>query len=130
MLKRVAVVTGIIVGLGSAIPAAHGHKQTEIFIPIGQSPGLSNKVTLIGTVQRIDSQSRTVAVVSSGGTWSCTVTERTRIWLDRSKQRLTNQSGTFADLKPGSLVEIKYEDLRGRTQGTGPAEWLKVEVTR
>jgi len=128
MLKLMTIVVGIAIVLWSDSPFAHGQKQSEIFIPIGQSPGLSNKVTLIGTIERIDPQTRTVAIVGAAGGGSATVTERTKIWLDRSKLRLTNQKGAFADLKQGLVVEVKYEDREGRMTGKGRAEWIKVEV--
>jgi hypothetical protein len=99
-----------------------------MFIPVGQSPGLSNKVTLIGTIERLDPQTRTVAVEGPAGRGTASVTERTKIWLDRSTQRLVNQRGAFADLKKGLLIEVKYQDPQGRAAGKGPAEWVKVQA--
>ena len=108
-------------------PAPTAHEMTERYIPVGQSPGLSGKYTLIGKVQTIDARDRTVAIAGSTGTSSAKITERTRIWLDRSKLRLTNLKGAFSDLRPGLTVEVKLEGHR-RGASSGPAEWIKVQV--
>ncbi len=52
-----------------------------------------------------------------------------RIAGGQSKLGRSNATGTFADLKVGSAVEVKYE---GRTRGksSGPAQWIKVEIAR
>ncbi|MFQ5657100.1 MAG: hypothetical protein ACE5G5_06130 [Candidatus Methylomirabilales bacterium] len=113
------VVTGLL--LWGGLPYAHGQKATEMFIPLGQSPGLSGKYSVIGKIEKIDARSRTIA----GQSWSAQVTDRTQIWLDRSELRLTNQTGTFTDLRKGQRVEVKYE-----SEGKGPAEWIKVQITR
>lgn len=120
------VVTGV--WLWSGILSAHGQKATEMFIPIGQSPGLTSKISVIGTIDTIDSPAQTIAITGPSGRWSATTTDRTKIWLDKSKLRLPNQKGTFADLQTGRLVEVKYEDPDGRSSGKGPAEWIKVQI--
>ena len=129
ILKVLTIITGMAVVLWGGAPSAHGQKATEIFIPVGQSPGVSGTVAISGTIDRIDQQGRTVAVVGPSGSWSATITDRTKIWLDRSKLRLTNQTGTFADLKKGLLVEVKYQDPEAKSKGKGPAEWVKVQIT-
>jgi hypothetical protein len=123
----------VVVGVGMGVllgggPPVSAHEMTERYIPIGQSPGMSGKYSGIGKVQATNPRDRTVVIVGSTGTWSAKVTERTRIWLDRSKLRLTNLKGTFADLRPGATVEVKHEDHQ-RGVSSGPAEWIKVEVS-
>lgn len=126
--KSLLIIVATIVTLWSDTPFAHGQKATELFIPVGQSPGLSNKVTVIGTIDAIDAPGRTLAIAGPSGRWRATITDRTQIWLDRSKLRLTNQTGTFASLRKGLVVEVKYEDPEGREKGQGPAEWVKVQI--
>jgi hypothetical protein len=48
MLNRYLGLAFMVAALGSALDAS-GQQATEMFIPIGQSPGLSNTSTLIGT---------------------------------------------------------------------------------
>ena len=128
-LKRVMGVVATGVWLWSGMPSAHGQKATEMFIPIGQSPGLSNTISVIGTIETIDPRGHTIAITGSSGSWSATITNRTKIWLDKSKLRLPNQKGTFADLQKGLLVEVKYEDPEGRGKTKAAADWIKVQIT-
>lgn len=112
---------GLIVTLLLSSSYAYGQKTTEQFIPIGQSPGLSNKYTYIGVIETVDSQERTI---TTGGQ-VIKITEDTRIWLDRSSLKLTNQIGDFTDLREGRKIEIKYTEATKKQV----AEWVKVQVT-
>jgi hypothetical protein len=127
MLKFYKGVAAIAVLLWTCIPYAYGQKSTEMFIPIGQSPGLSQKVTVIGTIETINSGNQTISIAGTSGTANAQITDHTWIWLDRSKILLTNQYGTFDDLRKGNLVEVKYAGSESKS--AGPAEWIKVEVT-
>lgn len=106
----------------AATPAT-GQRATERFIPIGKSPGLSGKCTYMGKIATADLNGRVI----SGRSWTATLTDRTRIWLDRSKLGQSSVTGTPADLKAGATIEIKYVGLE-RGKRSGPAEWIKVEV--
>ncbi len=129
-MARLGFVMGM-VAIGALLwggtPYAHGQKTTEMFIPMGQSPGLSGKVTVIGTIEVVNARDRTIVVAGSSGRWSTKVTKRTHIWLDRSTLHLPTQYGTFADLRRGRMVELYYEGRERRDKG--PAEWIKVKVT-
>lgn len=127
MLRYLMGVVLIGVLLWGSTPYAHGQKATEMFIPLGQSPGLSGKYTVVGTIETINARNRTIIIAGPSETWSAQITGRTKIWLDRSRQRLTTQKGTFADLRKGQLVEVKYESKE--REGEGPAEWIKVQVS-
>lgn len=127
MLKLLMTVIGIAVLLWGSAPSAHGQRATEMYIPVGQSPGLSGKYTMIGKIETINAQGRIVTIAGPSGTYTATITTRTKIWVDRSKLRLTNQKGTFSDLQKGLTVEVKYED--SKQMGRGAAEWVKVQLT-
>ena len=58
---------------------AYGQKQTEIYIPIGQSPGVSRTQTYIGPITGMDSSTGKLTVDSGGGAHVVTVTDKTRI---------------------------------------------------
>ena len=107
--------------------AASAQKTTEQFIPVGRSPGLSGKHTVIGTVQAVNARDQTLTIAGPAGTRSAKVTERTRIWLDRSRSQQPSVKGTFADLRTGVTVEVKHEDPAGASAG-GPAEWIKIQI--
>ena len=118
-----------VVGMSALVAAgASAQEMTERFIPIGQSPGLSGKHTVIGKIQDVNARDQTVAIVAPAGAWNAKVTDRTKIWLDRSSLRQPNLKGTFADLRPGATVEVKPEGRQAGASG-GPAEWIKVQVS-
>ncbi len=114
---------GLLVALMAAISPAHGQKETERYIPIGQSPGLSPKYTYIGPIEAVDPDTQSIKIA---GDHTVKISAQTRIWLDRSPLKLTNTTGAFTDLQPGRKVEIKFEDPERRQV----AQWVKVELTR
>lgn len=109
-------------------PAAHGQQSTEQFIPIGQSPGLSGTITYAGEITGVDPglRSLTMRRAAEGDAVTVTVASDTRIWLDRSSIGQPSLSGDFADLLPGSVVEIHFRDPERRRL----ADWIKVASDR
>jgi len=124
-MRRGLAFAALVAALVAGASHAHGQKLTERYIPIGQSPGLSGKVTAIGVIEAANAGAKTIAVARGGEQRLIRVTDRTRIWLDRSRAKLTTLDGTFADLLPGRRVEVMPED---GTPGA-PAAWIKVETT-
>jgi len=121
LLSRV----GVTIAALCAVPHAYAQKMTEQFIPIGQSPGLSQKYTSIGEIIQVNPQARTITIADSAGPRTVKISAKTHIWLDRSKLKQTNLFGGFADLRKGRRVEVKYQDAV-RPEW---AEWVKVEIT-
>ena len=113
----------VVVALGGTLEAA-GQQATEMFIPIGQSPGLSNKGSVIGTLESVDPGKRMVTISSPSGAQTVGITDRTLIWLDRSEQKQPNQNGAINDLQKGRKVEVKIR--KGEPKAV--AEWIKVQV--
>lgn len=121
--RRLLGICTILAAVGAATPAG-GQKATERYIPLGQSPGVSQKLTVIGRISAVDPQRRTITVAGPSGAGAVEVKGDTRIWIDRSKAGQTNINGSFADLRAGRTVEVKFVDpVRKRT-----AEWIKVEA--
>jgi hypothetical protein len=109
-----------------AMSHAHAQRATERYIPLGQSPGVSQKVTWIGEIAEVDESKRTVTLVEPAGRRTVGITEKTRIWLDRTKLKQPNLAGSFADLQKGRKVEVKVQDPElGQA-----ADWVKVEIAR
>ena len=123
MLNRYLGLAIVVVALGSTLDA-FAQKATEIFIPIGQSPGLSNKTSLIGTLESVDPGKKMVTISTPSGAQMVGITDRTLIWLDLSPQKQTNQKGAIGDLQQGRKVEIKLRP--GEPKAV--AEWIKVQV--
>lgn len=124
--KRIALATLLFAVLACPVPAAWAQKSNEIFIPIGQSPGLSGKVTLIARVVTADPVAATLTVAGSeGSAVTVSTTAKTHIWLDRSLAQQRNRVGTLADCRRDLRVEIKFRDNDARA---AVAEWIKVQV--
>jgi hypothetical protein len=114
----------LILGLLCSIPFAHAQQATERYIPLGKSPGLSDKYTYIGPISAADRENRTLTVFGPAGSRTVRITERTRIWLDRTRLRLPNLEGHFEDFHRGGMVEVEYEDHDRKKF----AAWVKVEI--
>lgn len=119
-MRTLIVATASVITLLWGVSYAHGQRETERYIPIGQSPGVSKIVTYIGTIDGVEPAKHTI---TAGGR-TVKITESTRIWIDRSQSKQSTATGSVADLKQGQTVEIKYDDP-ARPQ---VAEWIKVQV--
>jgi len=114
----------IVVVALAGVSEAFGQQATEMYIPIGQSPGVSGKSTLLATIESIDAGKRTLTVSGPAGSRKFQLADRTLIWIDRSAQKQRNQTGTLADLQRGRKVEIKPDEGAGQAV----AKWIKVQL--
>jgi hypothetical protein len=125
MSKRtLALVLGLAATSASA-PVAAAQEATEVFIPIGKSPGVSKQQTVTGTVDTADEKGRTLRITAPPGAITVAVTDKTRIFRDKSALKQPNEVGVFADLQKGRTVEVKVEPGEGQRR----AEWIKVRIT-
>lgn len=116
----------LIVALAGIVSPAQGQKETERFIPIGQSPGLSLVQTSIGEITEVNQRQQAITIADSAGQHTVRITGATRIWLDRTRTQQMNLTGSFADLQVGRRVEVKYLAPERRDV----AEWVKVEIAQ
>ncbi len=124
MLNRYLRPAIVVVALGGTLDVS-GQQATEMFIPIGQSPGLSDKETVIGTIESVDPGTRMMTVSTPSGVETVAITDRTMIWLDRSEQKQPNQNGIIGNLQKGRKSETKIR--KGEPKAV--AEWIKVQVS-
>ncbi len=111
--------------LGAIATPGMAQKATEMFIPLGQSTGLSGKHTLIAPVQSVNLAQRTLTLVHEGQAYTAKLGARTPVWLDRSKLQQPNSVGSLADVRPGMAAEIKFQK---NNRSSGDAEWVKVQM--
>lgn len=84
-------------------------RTTELYIPIGKSPGLSiSGKTIVGFITKVESDQITI------GDKVVFITDKTKIFLDRSAVRKSNSYGTRSDVKVGAYVEAHA------------SEWIKI----
>lgn len=116
-----------VLAVGLLMAPVHAQKATEILIPIGQSPGVSGISSVIGTISSCDQASGTVTISDEKGiTHTATLTEETKIWLDRSALKQGGAAGSVSDCQTGRRGEVKYV-YAGETR-TERAEWIKIQV--
>ena len=120
-MRTLILAIGSVIAVLCSVSYAHGQKETERYIPLGQSPGVSKKFTYIGSIDAVAPADRTI---TAGGR-TVKITDSTRIWIDRSALKQSTETGSISDLKQGRTVEIKYDDP-ARPQ---VAEWIKVQAT-
>ncbi|TMA26745.1 MAG: hypothetical protein E6J87_21855 [Deltaproteobacteria bacterium] len=125
-MHRLGVVSAaLLVGLVlCSASSAHGQRATERFIPIGESPGVSGKLTMIGTIAAVEPERRRIRIAGPGGPVTLAITKSTEIWLDRHELGQSAAHGSLADCQIGRTVEAKYTDPSKRDV----AEWVKVRV--
>ncbi len=118
-LTLTAIICVLIIGAF----AVRAEKSTELYIPIGQSPGLSGAYTVMGKIDLVNSQKQSIKMSGPSGSYTVKLTQHTFIYLDRSKARLPNIYGTLVDCSAGDTVEVKFE---GNSRSK-PIEWIKVQ---
>ena len=123
---RIVMVMLTLVLLGST-QAAYAQKATEIFIPIGKSPGLSSKRTMIGRIDCVED--RLLMIRGVDRRRHARLTDDTQIWLDRSPLRQTNVYGLPDDCERGRFCEVKFTDNDpGDRDNPGTIEWIKIQI--
>ena len=73
----------------------------KVFIPLGQSPGVSGKLSVVGRIGTERSHNSTLIPGLETELMTSKMNAQTKIYLDRSKLKLTNTKGSIADIKPG-----------------------------
>lgn len=116
-------------GLFTAILCAvsfclHAQKTTELYIPCGKSPGVSGKYSVMGKIETVKTGDSTITMKQGTDTKSMRWTKATIIYLDKSKLKLQNKKGSWADVKPGMTAEVKYIDNKPGNK----VEWIKVAI--
>jgi hypothetical protein len=120
-LRLGVVLLVVLLGNGSL---AHGQRATERFIPLGRSPGVSGKLTTIGTLVAVDPERRRIRVAGPAGPVDVTLQDSTQIWIDRHELGLPTLTGSLQDLREGITLEVKYADPDTRQV----AEWVKLKT--
>lgn len=121
--RRALGIWAVLAVLGTAVPAL-AHKATERFIPIGQSPGVSHVLTEVGKLEGVDPRRRSITMATPSGLLVIGIRAETKIWVDRTKSKLTNLNGSFADLKSGRTIEVRFIDPKKKQI----AVWVKIEA--
>ncbi|MDX1527634.1 MAG: hypothetical protein R3337_03335 [Gammaproteobacteria bacterium] len=99
-------------------------EMTERHIPVGAYPYLKSEYLSAGTIKSVDSEARTLTLDVDGSERSFSLTDSTKIWLDRSHFGRATVDGELSELAAGLKAEVR---------SFGPsrpnlAYWIKVQV--
>ncbi len=101
-----------------AVARASAQEATELYVPIGQSPGLSKEgKTIMGTVLRVDKDGR-FSIVKDEQFFVVRTDDKTKFYIDRSHLKQSNSYGKFEGVLSGAFVEAYSPD--------GVAKWVKI----
>ena len=114
---RACFVVACLLALSAGV---HAQQTTERYIPIGKSPGVADKETVIGEITAVDYETHSMEVRDSVGVKTVRMIESTRYFLDRTKYKRSNQSATMQDCRVGSKVEVKL-------RSDDMVDWVKIE---
>lgn len=106
--------------LAAAGPAS-GHPATELYIPIGKSPGISHVKSRIGRIQSLAATRSGMTIEAQDGPVYVVVDKATKIYVQYADPARANHRGTYADCQKGLMAEAYVAD-----DGTVP--WIKVLV--
>lgn len=125
-MAKLSFITTVICILVIGAFSVQAEKATELFIPMGKSPGLSGEYTVMGKVEQVNPGAQSITMSGPSGSYTVKLTQNTSIYLDRSKEQLANSYGTLADCKVGDTVEVKFVD----NSRSKPVEWIKVQKAK
>ncbi len=122
-MSKIAKLGWILAAALAVVVVVEAQQATEKYIPIGYSPGISNKYSHVGTIKAVSSEERTITVQDATGTYTFEVTPVTRIYLDRSQATKTNLAGRWEDCQVGQRVEVMYQH-----DNKSIADWIKLKL--
>ena len=120
-MSHITTATLITLGFLTWTTAA-AQQATEVYIPIGESPGISGKESIIGSISDIEYEQQRMMVSTGGASRSVRITPQTRFYLDRSDNQKRSVAGSFDDCREGRRVEAYVDD-------NGKAIWIKIAVS-
>lgn len=112
-----------IAGLTITLSAASvvGHPATERYIPMGQSPGVSNNQSYVGPIRSVNTENNGFTMTTDSREKYIKMTERTPVFLFSTSGAPGNKLGSYADCENGRNVEV-YLDADDNVV------WLKVQT--
>lgn len=123
-MLKLKMKTGLVFFLFFLTQSVIAQYATEIFIPLGQSPGLSGSLTTMGRVSAVNIQNKSISVSDSDDTHDLKISNNTKIWLDQSKLKLNNKKASIRDIREGMRAEVKYI----KNEKGGAVEWIKIQL--
>ena len=102
-----------------ACSAALAQQATEVYIPIGESPGVSDGDSVMGEIKSVDYSDHQMTIETTDGSRIVNITPDTDFYLDRNSDKRQNSKGSFEVCEEGRYVEV-FVDTDGN------ARWVKI----
>ena len=100
---------------------AASHPATELYIPIGESPGVSGADAEQGRIVEMSTQPHGFVLRTDDGEHSIRMDEGTKIYVQYPGKAERNRIGNYDDCRPGRRVEAWVDD--------GVTRWIKIDGT-
>lgn len=100
--------------------AVTAQQTTEVYIPIGESPGVGDDESIIGSIVNVAYGEQRMTIAAAGETRTVAMTPKTRYYIDRSSQKARSEVGSYEDCETGMRVEVYLND-------DGEAIWVKMQ---
>ena len=120
-MKRMTIATVVTLGM-LAWTTAPAQQATEVYIPIGESPGVSDKESVIGAISNVEYEQHRMTISTGSTSRTITITPKTLFFLDKSGEKERSIKGDFNDCREGRRVEVYVDD-------NGVAKWIKIVAT-
>lgn len=105
-----------------ACAAAFAQRATEVYIPIGESPGVSGTESVIGIITGLEYEQHRMTVSTADGTRIVVTTPETRYYIDKSSEVQRNVTGSIDDCREGRRIEAYVHE-------NDEAVWIKIAAT-
>lgn len=115
MIKAILYCLVCLVTVSVALAQDFVH-PTEIFIPIGKSPGISDICSVTGHIDRVSPSSRIIVI--NGKTLSYKITAR---------YFFGHKEVTIFDIMPGDRIETKHDKCCAGRNKDRCIQWVKVQ---
>lgn len=99
--------------------SAAAHQETELYIPIGESPGVSHVKSHIGRIESLDVAQNGFTIQVQDGSKYIAFDEKTKIYLQYATPGKQNRLGSHDDCQAGRTAEVYVAD-------DGTVRWVKV----
>ena len=121
LIKAICFITTVV---SACLTTVWGQNATELYLPLGRSPGVSAKLSLIAKIAEVNAQDQALTVTGASGARTIYISEYTQIFIDNSTLRQANRYGSFSDFKPGMMIEVRFEADKSHR----PAQWIKLQI--
>jgi hypothetical protein len=119
-MRNILKMLVLLAGIATTMSAA-AHQETELYIPIGKSPGISHVKSQIGRIQSLAAAGNGMTLLVQDHPVYVPFDKTTKIYLQYAAPGQRNRLGTYADCRAERTAEVYVGD-------DGKLRWIKVQM--